>query len=78
MQEKSRKNYQKSVLSPEPYNRRSQTEMIRIVKEIQSGIIAKRTACVNMGLKVTHCRFLSGSIRFVNLVMNYPLNYLPI
>lgn len=39
-----------SVLSKNPYKRRSESEMIEIITEIHSGRIAKRAACVKYGL----------------------------
>lgn len=36
--------------SRDPYVRRSDTEMIKIVKEIQSGLISNRAACFKYGL----------------------------
>ena len=45
MKEKLKKKYKPSVLSRDPYKRRSEAEMVQIVKEVNSGIIAKRAAC---------------------------------
>jgi transposase-like protein len=50
MKEKLGKKYRPSVLSREPYKRRSESEMIRIVKEVNSGIIGKRAACSKYGV----------------------------
>jgi|SRR5664279_1418484 len=50
MKEKLKKRYKASVLSRDPYKRRSEAEMIRIVKEVSSGIIAKRAACAKYGV----------------------------
>jgi transposase-like protein len=50
MKEKIGKRYRPSVLSRDPYKRRSEAEMIRIVKEVNSGIIAKRAACKKYGV----------------------------
>ena len=50
MNEKLKKRYRASILSRDPYKRRSEAEMIRIVKEVNSGIIAKRAACEKYGL----------------------------
>jgi transposase-like protein len=50
MKEKLKKRYKPSVLSRDPYKRRSEAEMIRIVKEVSSGIIAKRAACAKYGV----------------------------
>src|SRR5665213_3141230 len=50
MKEKPRKRHRPNVLSREPYKRRSESEMIRIVKEVNSGIIAKRAACAKYGV----------------------------
>jgi hypothetical protein len=48
--EKVKKRYRPSVLSKNPYKRRSESEMIEIITEIHSGRIAKRAACVKYGL----------------------------
>lgn len=50
MKEKTRKRHRPNVLSREPYKRRSEAEMIRIVIEVNSGIIAKRAACAKYGV----------------------------
>jgi hypothetical protein len=50
MKEKVKKRYKASVLSRDPYKRRPEAEMVRIVKEVSSGIIAKRAACAKYGL----------------------------
>ncbi|MES1223643.1 MAG: hypothetical protein ABUT20_49565 [Bacteroidota bacterium] len=39
-----------SILSRHPYKRRDESEMAKIVSEIDSGMIAKRAACVKYGL----------------------------
>jgi predicted nucleic acid-binding Zn-ribbon protein len=49
------KNYPKSYVkiepkSRDPYLRRTEGEMIKIVKEIESGLISIRTACFKYGL----------------------------
>lgn len=48
--EKVKKRYRPSVLSKNPYRRRSESEMIEIITEIHSGRTAKRAACVKYGL----------------------------
>jgi transposase-like protein len=50
MKQKIEKKYRPSILSRDPYKRRSEAEMIRIVKEVNSGIIAKRAACEKYGV----------------------------
>jgi hypothetical protein len=50
MIEKKKKKSKPSVLSSAPYKRRSESEMIKIVTEIQSGILKKREACRKYGL----------------------------
>lgn len=50
MKQKIEKSYRPSVLSRDPYKRRSEAEMVRIVKEVSSGIIAKRAACAKYGI----------------------------
>lgn len=44
------KNYRASILSKEPYKRRSDLEMIKIITDIHSGRISKRAACAKHGL----------------------------
>lgn len=48
--EKGKKRCRPSVLSKNPYKRRSESEMIEIITEIHSGRIAKRAACTKYGL----------------------------
>jgi len=50
MKEKGLKKKKASILSVSPYQRRKESEMIKIVKEINSGMIAKRAACIKYGL----------------------------
>jgi transposase-like protein len=50
MKEKGLKKKKASILSRNPYHRRKESEMIEIVKEINSGMIGKRTACSKYGL----------------------------
>ncbi len=45
--------------SREPYKRRKESEMIKIVKEVNDGIISKRSACIKYGLnRNTLTRFI--------------------
>jgi ATP-dependent Lon protease len=50
MTEKVKKRYKRSVLSREPYKRRPESEMIKIITEINSGMIGKRAACLKYGV----------------------------
>jgi hypothetical protein len=50
MTEKVKKRYKRSVLSREPYKRRSESEMIKIFTEVNSGMIGKRAACLKYGV----------------------------
>ena len=48
--EKTRKKYRPSVISSNPYKRRPESEMIKILTEIHSGQISKRGACEKYGI----------------------------
>ena len=50
MKEKFPKKQRPSILSRYPYKRRKESEMVKIVSEINNGMIAKRAACVKYGL----------------------------
>ena len=50
MTENIKKKYRPSVLSRDPYKRRTETEMIKIVTEVNNGLIGKRAACSKYGL----------------------------
>src|SRR3954468_20806119 len=50
MREKIRKKHKPSILSRDPYKRRGEAEMMRIIHEIQGGVISKRAACKKYGL----------------------------
>ena len=50
MTEKFKKRYKPSVLSRDPYKRREASEMVKIVAEVNSGIIGKRAACARYGV----------------------------
>jgi hypothetical protein len=50
MKEKIKKKYRPSVLSRNPYKRRSESEMIKIITEVNSGLIGKRAACEKYGV----------------------------
>ena len=50
MMEKKVNKSKASPKSKNPYKRRSDEEMSRIVNEIQQGLIGKRTACIKYGL----------------------------
>jgi hypothetical protein len=60
MKEKVKKKHRASILSRDPYKRRNEPEMIKIVQEVNSGIIGKRAACKKYGLnRNTLTRFIS-------------------
>jgi hypothetical protein len=50
MLEKKRKNQKVEAKIKDPYKRRSEAEMSRIINEIQQGVIGKRAACIKYGL----------------------------
>ena len=50
MTENTKKMFRPSVLSRDPYKRRTETEMIKIVTEVNQGLIGKRAACSKYGL----------------------------
>lgn len=50
MIQKAKKKSKPNLLSRDPYKRRSESEMIKIVLEIQSGVIKKKEACRKYGL----------------------------
>ena len=59
MKEKFKKKQRPSILSRDPYKRHKESEMIKIVREVNSGIIAKRTACSKYGInRNTLARFI--------------------
>lgn len=45
-----KKKYKPGVLSRYPYKRRTDAEMIKIVTEVNNGLIGKRAACIKYGL----------------------------
>lgn len=50
MARKTKKKSKPSVLSRDPWKRRSEAEMIKIVREIQVGVFKKKEACRKYGL----------------------------
>ncbi|MBX9851916.1 MAG: hypothetical protein K2X86_09175 [Cytophagaceae bacterium] len=50
MEEKQKKKTRPNALSAEPYKRRTELEMLKITKEIQSGLISVRGASHKYGL----------------------------
>lgn len=50
MAQKAKKKSKPSVLSRDPWKRRSEAEMIKIVREIQAGVVKKKEACRKYGL----------------------------
>lgn len=60
MKEKIKKKPKLSLLSRDPYKRRKESEIIKIVTEVNSGIIGKRAACKKYGLnRNTLTRFIN-------------------
>jgi hypothetical protein len=50
MAQKTKKKSKPSVLSRAPWKRRSEAEMVKIVREIQAGVVKKKEACRKYGL----------------------------
>lgn len=50
MTKNTKKKFRPSVLSRDPYKRRTEAEMIKIVTEVNKGLIGKRAACAKYGL----------------------------
>lgn len=50
MTQKAKKKSKPSLLSSAPYKRRSEAEMIKIIREIQAGVFKKKEACRKYGL----------------------------
>lgn len=50
MNKKVKKKSKPSILSRNPYQRREESEMIKIINQIQSGILKKREACRKYGI----------------------------
>lgn len=50
MAQKKQKNQKVVAKIKDPYKRRSEAEMTRIINEIQQGVIGKRAACIKYGL----------------------------
>ena len=48
--ENIKKRYKPSVLSRDPYKRRTEAEMLKIITEVNSGMIGKRAACFKYGV----------------------------
>jgi glutamate synthase domain-containing protein 1 len=48
--EKTKKNYRPSVISNQPYKRRPESDMIKILTEVHNGRISKRGACEKYGI----------------------------
>ena len=75
MTEIVKKRYKPSVLSRDPYKRRLESEMIKIVTEVNSGMIGKRAACLKYGVNRNTWLYSSGNLQCVHWAMNYPLNF---
>jgi hypothetical protein len=63
--EKVKKKCRPSVLSKEPYKRRTDPEMIKIITEIHSGRISKRAACAKYGLNRNTLALFIKNLQFV-------------
>ena len=50
MAQKAKKKSNQSVLSMDPWKRRSEAEMVKILHEIQAGVFKKKEACRKYGL----------------------------
>jgi hypothetical protein len=50
MAQKAKKKSKPSLLSSTPYKRRSEAEMTKIIREIQTGVLKKKEACRKYGL----------------------------
>ena len=50
MTKNTKKKFRPSVLSRDPYILRTEAEMIKIVTEVNNGLIGKRAACAKYGL----------------------------
>lgn len=50
MAQKAKKKSKPSLLSSAPYKRRTEAEMIKIIREIQAGVFKKKEACKEYGL----------------------------
>lgn len=53
--------------SQQPYKRREESEMIKIVKEVNSGMIGKRAACIRYGLNRRTLALFIGKYSLRNL-----------
>ena len=72
MKEKSPKKKKANLLSREPYKRRKESEMIKIVREVHSGMIAKRAACVKYGLNRNTLALFIRRFSVRNLINELP------
>ena len=65
MLDKKRKKPKVEAKIKDPYKRRSEAEMSRIINEIQQGVIGKRAACIKYGLhrRTLHLWITKMSIR---------------
>ena len=61
-----------NVLSREPYKRRKESEMIKIVREVSSGMIGKRAACVKYGLNRNTLALFIRRFSVRNLINELP------
>ena len=72
MKEKSPKKKKANLLSCVPYKRRKESEMIKIVREAHSGMIAKRAACVKYGLNRNTLALFIRRFSVRNLINELP------
>ena len=72
MKEKLPKKKKANLLSREPYKRRKESEMIKIVREVHNGIITKRAACLKYGLNRNTLALFIRRFSVRNLVNDLP------
>jgi hypothetical protein len=74
-QKKVKRQYPKSSA---PYVRRSESDMLKIVHEIQSNLISKRSACFKYGLNRNTLKLFIDKYSISNLDVKFPnIDYLP-
>ena len=74
-QKKVRRQYPKSSA---PYVRRTESDMLKIVHEIQSNLISKRGACFQQGLNRNTLKLFIDKYAISNLDVKFPnIYYLP-
>jgi len=65
MKEKTKKRIRSHTLSRDPYKRRDESEMIRVVRDIQSGLLGIRASCRKYGIcrRTLQCWITRLSVR---------------